>query len=198
MIKRQKVGSLLSSEEEERLLEKSSKNTESFDASSFGYVDDNEEISIYGSFTNWKKQKMVPLLQFVENIDKNIPDFIGDLKAENKVSEDVSSKEDLNEEELQEFYKKRNKYRRSLKIHWQSIITKNLPYKSPNIMNLSPEDLTSVQRLYVFVTFMQSGKHNYAIKSEDSILGTSDWQFYHEIVNFRTEGICYFTKKSTN
>lgn len=54
LIKRQKVGSLLSSEEEERLLEKSSKNTESFDASSFGYVDDNEVITIYGSFTNWK------------------------------------------------------------------------------------------------------------------------------------------------
>lgn len=61
---------------------------------------------------------MVPLLQFVENIDKNIPDFIGDLKAENKVFEDVTSKEDLNEEELQEFYKKRNKYRKSLKINW--------------------------------------------------------------------------------
>lgn len=62
-------------------------------------------------------------------------------------------------------------------------------------MNLSPEDLSSVHRLYVYVTFLQSGKHNYAIKSEDSILGTSDWQFYHEVVNFRTEGICYFTKK---
>jgi hypothetical protein len=55
LIKRQKVGSLLSSEEEERLLEKTSRNSDSFNASSFGYEDEDEDISIYGSFTNWKK-----------------------------------------------------------------------------------------------------------------------------------------------
>lgn len=45
------------------------------------------------------------------------------------------------------------------------------------------------------MTFIQSGKHNYAIKSEDVTLGTRDWQFFNEMVNFRTEGICFFTKK---
>lgn len=91
MIKRQKVGSLLSSEEEERLLEKTSRNSDSFNASSFGYEDEDEDISIYGSFTNWKKQKMIPLLQFVENIDKNIPDFIGDLKMDDKISQEANT-----------------------------------------------------------------------------------------------------------
>lgn len=34
---------------------------------------------------------MIPLLQFVENIDKNIPDFIGDLKMDDKISQEANT-----------------------------------------------------------------------------------------------------------
>ena len=46
----------------------------------FNYVDAAEEVSVFASFTNWKPRRMVPFLQFIENIDSNKPDFLNEMK----------------------------------------------------------------------------------------------------------------------
>ena len=73
-------------------------------------------------------------------------------------------------------------------------MTKNLPYKSPAVLNLDPKDLDNPNRLYVFPVFIKNGKHDVVFRYEDFILGSVDWHMKTEIVDQRQEDIAYYTK----
>ena len=64
-------------------------------------------------------------------------------------------------------------------------MTKNIKYKKPALVNLTPSDLINVKRLYVLPIFIKSGKHTMMIKHKDVPLNTYDWYFERDIVDFR-------------
>ena len=46
----------------------------------FKYGDDGEDVTVYGSFTNWKPKAMKPFLSYIEGIDQDKPDFLEQLR----------------------------------------------------------------------------------------------------------------------
>lgn len=160
------------------------------------YADEDEEVVIFGTFTNWKPRRMTTFLEFIENIDKDKPNFIQDMKEDGLVKESVMSKKDLEGQfELSEYVKRLTAYRKSLRRNWQIIITKNLKYKRPAILNLNARDLIKPQRLFVLPIFIKSGKHNMIIKVKDKDLRTQEWHFQQDLVDFREEDVSPFTKQ---
>lgn len=49
-------------------------------------LDECEEVHVYANFTNWQPKRMIPFLNYIEQIDKDRPDFLAKLKKENKIS----------------------------------------------------------------------------------------------------------------
>lgn len=81
---------------------------------------------------------MIPFLEFIEKIDKDKPDFAGDLKGTPRHKRDpISSATSLNDEEQAYIDQQLQKYRIQLKNErWEKVLLKNLRYKRPAILNL--------------------------------------------------------------
>jgi len=81
---------------------------------------------------------MIPFLEFIEKIDKDKPDFAGDLKGTPRRKRDpISSATSLNDEEQANIDQQLQKYRIQLKNErWEKVLLKNLRYKQPAILNL--------------------------------------------------------------
>lgn len=101
---------------------------------------------------------MVPFLQFVENIDEDKPNHFELLKKKNKIRPEVQNVTQCNSNEKELMIKLQRHYRKNLEKNWQSILTKNIKYKKPAIINLQNEDLQKPERLYVLPIFIKSGK----------------------------------------
>ena len=139
---------------------------------------------------------MIPFLEFIEKIDKDKPDFAGDLKGTPRRKRDpISSATSLNDEEQAYIDQQLQKYRIQLKNErWEKVLLKNLRYKRPAILNLDAQELEHPDSLYVLPIFIKSGKQNMLFKMKDYDLETCDWMFERDIVDIRIEDIAHFTK----
>lgn len=96
---------------------------------------------------------------------------------------------------MEAFEKELYEYRKKIREgHWERLLQKNLKYRKPAILNLDPRELERPQRLYILPVYIKSGKQNMLIKSQDTELGTCDWFFQRDIVDFRVEDISLFKK----
>lgn len=163
------------------------------------HIDEFEEVHLYANFTNWQPKRMVPFLNYIEQIDKDKPDFLAKLKKDHKISQKAQSLQDLTGEELEAFEKELHEYRKKIRDgHWERLLQKNLKYKKPAILNLDPRELERPQRLYVLPLYIKSGKQNMLIKAQDLELGTCEWFFHRDILDFRMEDINLFRKPLTS
>ena len=132
---------------------------------------------------------MMPLLQWVEQIDSQKMNFIDQTRKNySSFRAEVQSIDDLNEEETEYYLRTVKNYRRNyLAKNWCKIIDSNLKYKQPGILNLQPQDLNTPEKLYVLPIFIDSGKHNLMFCHHDVEMDMSEWHFERSIVDFRAE-----------
>lgn len=107
-----------------------------------------------------------------------IPQYVTELKG-------------LNLAERQRYEKEVRIYFDGLRLVWKDIIWKYLKYKRPNLVNSSAkEQLNNLGHpLYVYPTFMKSGKQYYMVKHKTKDTGEVKWFPNHCIVRFREEEI---------
>lgn len=85
----------------------------------FTYSDNQEEVTIYASFTNWKPRKMTPFLVFIEKIDSSRVDFMHELRKRRRYLEShIKNVDQLTEEEYDDYLEIVKNYRQSLVENW--------------------------------------------------------------------------------
>lgn len=80
---------------------------------------------------------------------------------------------DLSQEETQLYRNEVKLYFDGLRLIWRDIIQKNLKYMKPNLVNTAYKQELDNQNfpLFVFPTFMRSGKQYYIVKHKSQITG---------------------------
>ena len=75
-------------------------------------------VQLCATFTNWELRGLTPFLLFIETIDKDKPDFLGDLKSEGKVPQSAEQEGDLAKYQRKDLRKRRARYRLGLQKSW--------------------------------------------------------------------------------
>ena len=85
------------------------------------------------------------------------------------------------------------KYMDSYLMTWKDVIQKHLKYKMPNLVNVEMKEAIDACNvpLYVYPTFMKSGKQYYCIKTQDS---GRNMYVHSNLTKFRTEEIMPYVK----
>ena len=91
---------------------------------------------IQGQFTNWHPNKMIPIEEYCDAIDQHQPNFVTQLKKENKCRLDIFNVDDLNPQETEDYEVLRQEYKNTYYIkNFHTVIERNLAVKQPNLVH---------------------------------------------------------------
>jgi len=155
-----------------------------------------EHPMIYGQFTNWEPRRMFEIREYCDLVNEDKPDIFEMCKKAKILPSTASTIEHLEAEELIKYQEEVKFYYDSYKIVWKDIIQKYMKYKKPSLINAEKKDLIDRQDvpLYLYPTFLRSGKQHFVVRSTDRSTGKCKWYPSECIANFREEEVFTYRK----
>ena len=137
--------------------------------------DVSQNPEIYGTFTNWKPQRMYDIREFCNRVDRKRPNFFKLMQDAGLLDKDAESENDLPAHELEEYNHEWAKYYRNYIDIWKDVIQDSLPYKEPNLVNAKYSAMLENRDvpLYVYPCFMKTQKRYYAIRVKKKTVNKS-------------------------